>query len=220
MAYETEWLEQNAPERATKPGADLRFRSLMAEADWAALAPPIRRRLSKRVADGVTTVYAGRVLQTRMSRAGHVLAQAARLIGGPLPTATDVGVPSIVTVTEDFASGGQIWTRLYGRRRGFPQVIHSAKRFSGPTGIEEYLGFGISIALRMAQRGGAVVFESHSYWLHFFGRIRLPSWLAPGTLTAAHAERGNGRFLFTLELRHRRLGTLIHQQVEFHEVTP
>jgi hypothetical protein len=99
-------------------------------------------------------------------------------------------------------------------------VIHSAKRFSGPTGIEEYLGFGISIALRMAQRGGAVVFESHSYWLHVLGRIRLPAWLTPGVLTAAHAERGNGRFLFTLELKHRRLGTLIHQQVEFHEVTP
>src|SRR5690242_15034491 len=116
---------------------DLRFRALMSEAEWVSLPAAIRCRFSKRLADGRTAVYAGEVLETTMSRAGWWLAQAARLVGGPLPTSRSAHVPSVVTVTEDKSSGGQIWTRLYARRRGFPQVIHSAKRFLGPSGLEE-----------------------------------------------------------------------------------
>ncbi len=67
----------------------------------------------------------------RMSWAGRILSQVLRLIGAPLPICLDSDVASIVTVTEDAATGGQIWTRLYAKRAGFPQVIHSAKRFSG-----------------------------------------------------------------------------------------
>ena len=132
---------------------DLRFRALMSEADWASLPLAIRRRFSKRLAGGQTIVYAGEILESWMSRAGWWLAQAARLIGGPLPLTRDaqvrsgrspaLRVASVVTVTEDMATGGQIWTRLYARRKGFPQVIHSSKRFAGPTGLEEYVGRGI-----------------------------------------------------------------------------
>jgi len=223
MAYD----RVSSAERTPDPGAasvdlaDLRFRALMSEPEWAALPPAIRRRFSRRVADGATTVYAGRVVTTRMSRLGFLLAQAARLIGGPLPTSTDTGVPGIVTVTEDLATGGQIWTRLYGRRHGFPQVIHSSKRFAGPTGLEEYLGFGFGMALTVAVRDGALVFKSHSYFVQVLRRrLRLPSWLCPGDLEVTHAECGAGRFVFTLRLEHRLLGGLIDQTIEFQEVTP
>ena len=197
---------------------DLRFRSLVSDEDWAALPLPIRRRFSKRVADGRTVVYVGRIEETRMSRAGWLLAQAARLIGGPLPTARDVGVPSVVTVTEDMASGGQIWTRLYARRNGFPQIIHSAKRFAGPTGLEEHVGFGVGMALRVGVRYRALAFRSAGYFLALGGRrIPLPGWLSPGALTVAHAEAGDGGFRFTLALVHPRFGLLIRQSAVFKE---
>jgi hypothetical protein len=146
-----------APRAKTRPDlGDLRFRALMAEAEWDCLPSPIRRRFSKRLGGGQTIVYAGEILQSRTSRAGWCLVQLARLIGGPLPLTTDIHVPSVVTVTEDMATGGQIWTRLYARRNGFPQVVHSSKRFAGPTGLEEYVGRGIGMTLTVHARARAV----------------------------------------------------------------
>jgi hypothetical protein len=197
---------------------DLRFRALLAQDDWQLLPPIIRRRFSKRLAGGRTVIYVGEVLETRVSRIGWLLAQAARVFGGPLPTSCDADMPSVVTVTEDMATGGQIWTRLYARRKGFPQIIHSSKRFCGPTELEEYLGGGLSIALRVCVRGGALAFCSHVYFFRIFGRRwRLPNWLSPGTMTVTHAERGDGRFEFLLEVRHPRLGLLISQLAAFRE---
>ena len=55
-------------DRAPDPKlGDLRFRALMREREWSALPAAIRRRFSKRLPDGGTTVYAGEVLETRMS---------------------------------------------------------------------------------------------------------------------------------------------------------
>lgn len=200
---------------------DLRFRALMSEEEWASLPLAIRRRFSKRLAGGATAVYAGEVLETWMSRAGWWLAQAARLVGGPLPLTRNVHVPSIVTVTEDRPSGGQVWTRIYARRRGFPQVIHSAKRFSGPTGLEEYLGHGVGMALTVYAREGALIFRSRNYFVQLFGRrFALPRWLSPGVMYVTHAELPDHKFSFTLQLYHPRLGLLIRQMAMFREIKP
>ena len=197
---------------------DLRFRALLSDDDWSALPFPIRRRFSKRLAGGRTVVYAGEVLETRMNSAGWCLAQLARLCGGPLPTSREANMPSVVTVTEDMATGGQIWTRLYARRRGFPQIIHSSKRFAGPTGIEEYLGRGFGMELKLGVRDGALVFRSDSYFFTIFGRrFHLPRGLSPGKMTVTHAECGDGRFEFALEVSHPRLGVLIRQVAAFRE---
>src|SRR5262245_21289662 len=200
---------------------DLRFHALMRDADWAALPLPIRRRFSKRLAGGRTAVYTGEVLETRLSRAGWWLAQAVRLIGGPLPTTRYAKVPSVVTVTEDMATGGQIWTRLYARRSGFPQVIHSSKRFAGPTGLEEYVGYGVGMALTVHVEDGALVFRSRHYFLQLLGRrFTLPRWLTPGGLAVTHTGLGDGQFSFTLEVVHPRFGMLIHQGAVFREADP
>ena len=198
---------------------DLRFRSLLSSDDWASLPPAIRRRFSKRLSGGDTIVYAGEVLETWMSRAGWCLAQVARLVGAPLPTTRCIHVPSVVTVTEDMTSGGQIWTRLYARRKGFPQVIHSSKRFAGPTGLEEYVGYGIGMSLTVQVKDEALIFRSHRYFLQLFGRrIALPAWMTPGALSVTHAEVADGKFSFTLQVVHPRLGLLIRQMAIFREI--
>jgi Domain of unknown function (DUF4166) len=197
---------------------DLRFRALVPEADWGRLPLPIRRRFSKRLADGETAVYVGQVLETHLSRAGWLLAQLLRLIGAPLPTARDAQVPSVVTVTEEMATGGQIWTRLYARRRSFPQVIHSSKRFASRTGLEEYVGYGIGMALTVAVHDGALIFRSNGYFIEILQhRFFLPAWATPGALSVTHAEIGDGRFRFTLEINHQRFGRMVRQTAAFRE---
>jgi hypothetical protein len=198
---------------------DLRFRALVGEAGWAALPETTRARFGKRVAECRAAVYAGEIVECRMSVAGRVLAQCCRLIGGPLPLARDADQPALVSVTEDGATGGQYWTRIYGRRRGFPQVIHSSKRFAGPTGLEEYVGRGVGIALRVEVADGALHFLSDHYFLQFGRlRLRLPRWLAPGRMRVSHIDCKHGLFAFVLRLDHPLLGTLIHQTAMFRDM--
>src|SRR3954449_12169597 len=191
------------PRSSVKPASntilldDHRFHDLLPDEDWGRLPLAIWRRFSKRFADGETVVYVGTVEEARFSRAGWWLAQLARAIGGPLPTGTETGVPMVVTVTEDAARGGQIWTRICARSNGFPQVIHSSKRFAGPTGLEEYVGCGISMALLISVEGEALLFRSAGYSVQLGDwRLKLPAFLTPGALTVAHADLGCGEFRF------------------------
>jgi len=213
--------EPGKDERPAGELGDLRFRALIAHLEWTSLPRQVRVRFSKRLSGGRTIVYVGEVVETRMNMAGHLLAQAARLIGSPFPTSTDSGVPSVVSVTEDMATGGQIWTRLYARRAGFPQVIHSSKRFCGPTGLEEHVGGGVGMTLTLHVEAAALVFRSSRYFIDLVGRrLWLPEAVTPGVLSVTHRELGDGRFSFTLDVTHRRLGTLIHQHALFREIEP
>jgi hypothetical protein len=199
---------------------DHRFHRLLPDEEWGRLPLAVWRRFSKRLAGGQTVVYVGEVEESFHSRAGWWLAQLTRLIGGPLPTGHETRRSMIVTVTEDAASGGQVWTRICARNNGFPQVIHSAKRFAGPTGLEEYIGFGISMSLRLSVEHEALVFRSAGYFLGL-GRLRLPlpEWLTPGALTVSHADLGGGTFRFTLDVVHPRHGRLIRQSAVFRGAT-
>jgi hypothetical protein len=197
---------------------DLRFRKLLPRSDWEMLPSAVKARFSKRLAGGATALYTGTVKEVRMTRAGRLLAQILRLIGAPLPLFDHAGVPTVVTVTEDLKTGGQIWTRLYANRVGFPQVIHSAKRFSGPTGLEEYVGFGITMGLVVSASPVGLTFKSAGYYVGL-GRFRLslPRWVTPGSLTVKHTETGADRFVFEMSLRHRVLGELVYQAAEYHD---
>ena len=207
------------PERGSTGDADFRFRALLGEEAWRALPAATRARFGKRVDQGHSVLYAGDIIECRISRIGWLLGQALRLIGAPLPLSSDEDVPASVCVTEDASHGGQFWTRIYGRRRGFPQVIHSSKRFAGPTGLEEYVGCGFGIALRCEVADGALHFISDHYFVQLAGfRLRIPHWLAPGRLRVSHIDCNHGWFAFVLLLEHRLFGEIIRQTAMFHEV--
>jgi Domain of unknown function (DUF4166) len=200
--------------------ADIRFRQLLGQRGWDALPALVQRRFGKRLGVGETASYVGRVEYCRMNWAGRMLAQACRMIGAPLPLEREGGVAASVSVTEDGASGGQVWTRMYARKRGFPQVIHSAKRFAGPTGLEEYLGRGVGIALKVSAIEGGIRFVSDHYFFEIFGkRLRMPRLIAPGELIIEHKDEGEGVFTFSLALNHAWLGEVMHQQCRFHDQT-
>lgn len=208
------------PSEQQEPLGDMRFRTLLGTEAWQTLPAAVRRRFSKRLPPGGSVVYTGEIVEAHLSRIGRVLVQLCRLVGGPLPLGTEGGVASIVTVTEDARTGGQVWTRIYASRSGFPQTIHSTKLFVGDTGLEEHIGCGIGMSLRVGVDEGALVFRQHRYFIAFgTWRLPLPRWLSPGQLTVKHIEQGGGRFTFTLDLVHPRLGTLVHQIVGFRDVT-
>lgn len=196
---------------------DHRFRDLVGPRAWNALPAAVRGRFGKRLTGGASVVYQGVVIAMRMNLVGRVLAHLARLVGGPLPwDLSSINQPAVVSVTEDCAGVGQFWIRQYGREAGFPQVIHSSKRFAGPTGIEEYIGSGIGIALRVRTDPDGLIFESDHYFLQAGKhRLRLPAWLQPGALTIAHRDRGGSQFLFSLTLKSRLFGELVCQDALF-----
>jgi hypothetical protein len=197
---------------------DLRFSALLGVGAWSRLPATVRERFSKRLDAGGAVTYAGEIVESHRTRFGKLLAQLGRLIGAPLPLCDDVAVPAVVTVIEDGAIGGQFWIRMYGRTSDFPQVIHSSKRFAGPTGLEEYLGRGFGIALRVRADAEALHFDSDHYFVDLGAvRLRLPRWLEPGALMISHVDRGDGWSAFLLVLRHRLFGEAIRQTGLFHE---
>lgn len=197
---------------------DLRFSALLGAESWARLPQAVRARFAKRYAPGQSVSYAGVILDCRISRAGWLLAQLCRLVGAPLPLDRGGGQAAVVTVTEHGPSHGQVWTRVYARANGFPQVIHSAKMFAGPTGLEEYLGLGLGIALRVEALADRLRFVSDHYFVKAGRvRLRLPDWAMPGRLTIDHIDRGDGAFDFVLDLAHPLLGAIIHQHGAFRD---
>lgn len=209
------------PVIADSPSAipDDRFRNLVGTQGWNRLPSAIRKRFGKRLQGGDSVAYQGVVTAMRMNRAGHFIAQLARLVGAPLPyDMSSVDRPAVVIVTEDVASDGQFWVRQYGRARGFPQTVHSSKRFAGPTGLEEYIGYGIGMALRVKADGHALLFQSDHFFLQIMGhRFAVPSWLNPGSFEIGHHDLGDHAFAFTLSFKNKVFGEMIAQDAVFRD---
>jgi hypothetical protein len=210
------------PQRAARRDAtlhDLRFRALLGSHSWEALPPEVQRRFSKRLSGAQVALYRGLVVEMRRSRLGWLVCQLCRSFGAPLPLNPAAGGGALVSVGEDRAGGGQCWTRIYARADRFPQVIHSAKRFAGPTGLEEYLGRGLGMALRVEALSDGIAFVSDHYFLELgHWRLRLPRVLTPGVARVTHRQVAGSSFLFGLELKHPLAGTLMHQEILFDDV--
>ena len=206
-----------APSPANHPAAeDSRFRSLLDPQDWARLPSPVRRRFTHALADGESTVFLGEVAETRLSLFGRLISHILLLFGAPLPLRPALRTSAAVIVTEDHASGGQLWTRIYGRIGQFPQVIHSAKSFSGPTRLEERVSRTLGMALTVHVENRALVFRSAWYFLRVLGlTLRVPWALSPGRLEVVHREERDGYFSFTLTITHALFGEVVHQVAFF-----
>ena len=204
------------------PGAracdvETRFAALAGDA-WTRLPAPIRRRFSRHLADGRRIVYLGEVAATHMTLVGRVLAQLARLVGAPLPLEPSGRVPVTVIVTGSERLCGQVWTRIYDRGHGFPQVIQSVKRFAGATGLEEIVARGVGMRLKLSVRDRALVFRSAGYFLRCLGvELSLPDWLTPGMIEVVHREESAGQFSFSLSVTHSWAGHVIDQRAFFRE---
>ena len=196
---------------------DGRFAQLVG-ADWYKLPAAIQRRFGTRSGDGGRTVYVGELAYTRLTRLGVLLGQLGRLIGAPLPLERASHLPATVIVTECERIGGQLWTRVYGRQGALPQVIQSAKRFTGPTGCEELVGRGIGMRLSVLVQQRALVFRSTAYFLRLGARsLTLPGWLTPGVIEVVHREERAGQFSFSLSVTHPLAGKIVDQLALFRE---
>ena len=233
---DAEWgpTAQNTLKHNTQIG-DLRFRQLFTQAEWISLPLPVRTRFGRRVRTGDAIIYKGHVEYNHVNRWGRILNTALKLIGAPLPLDTqNAGAAAVVTVTEapgiNGGHGGQIWMRQYARQntnRPFPQIIQSAKRFTGTTGIEEHIGGGVGMSLRPLVEGEELVFRAEDIFWDVPGpwtklglkklRLTLPRWLGPKVLRAGHEEMGGGEFVFTLQLEHKWFGKMLDQRVRFRD---
>ncbi len=198
-------------------GQDGPYAALLGSAAWHSLPPTVKARFFGLRPANAVTVYRGYVASTHYSRIGQALAQCLRLIGGPLPTATTkTDTLAAVIVSDDPSGKAQYWTRRYGRPGHFPHVIQSAKQFSGPTGLEENIGFGIGMTLNISAKDGALQFTSDRYFVKVFGRrVFLPRALCPGLMQVSHTDFGEGWFEFRLTLSHPLVGRLLDQRAMF-----
>lgn len=197
---------------------DARIARLLGRTNWRCLPAAIRRRFSHCVSTNEWVVFRGVVLVTDLTKTGWLLAQATRLIGGLLPLENQRDQPSVVTVTGEPDGNGQLWARSYPRHSQFPQVIHSAKRFEGPTGLVEQFGAGVGLALTLEAGRDRLIFHGDHFYLHCFGkRRRLPRWLTPFAVTVCHINLADDCFLFDMRVTNRWLGELIRQTSRYWE---
>ena len=197
-----------------------RFQILVGDAAWAQLPAAVRARFSVDLAPGEAAAYLGEVASTRMTAFGWCTAQVARLVGAPLPLNATKHSAAAVIVTKEASSNVQFWTRVYHRAGQLPQVIRSAKHFSGPTGLEEIVRAGLGMTLRVSVERRALVFRSERYFC-LLGRWRLwiPNVLTPGRIQVVHREERAGRFSFALTVTHVLFGETIHQVAFFRDVS-
>ena len=172
-------------------------------------------------------VYTG-TMALDATRAGWWVERLCRLVGSPLPPPHSAPLPAAVFVEPDRATGGSRWTRRYE----FPTrtvAISSVKALDRDGTLVERLAYGLRMRLAVVVRDGALCFDSMGYYVELPGfrwrgrrygawRLSLPSWFLPGRTCVAHHDLGDGRFRFTMTVRHALLGELFSHDGVFRSV--
>ena len=212
-----------APEDAARTDGSsgarpLSYRALLG-ATWWDLPAATRDRFEHHDA-----LYAG-TMRLQATTAGRWVAQLCRVVGSPLPPPDERPLPTTVRVEPDHATGGSRWTRSYA----FPtrlMSVTSVKALDADGTLVERLGFGLRMRLELHVRDRALCFDSVGYYVDCPGllwrgrrrcacRIPLPAWFLPGRTCVAHHDLGDGRFRFTMTIRHALLGELFRHDGVF-----
>ena len=200
-----------APTSATAP-APLDLAALVGAEGWSRLPAAVQRRFAAAHAD---TVYRGH-MDLACSRLGRVVALLSAVLGGPLTGRNALQVPTTVNVRGN-GRGGVVWERRFQRDADGSaepeRIVRSTKEIDtdGVT-LRERTDGGLSMALRVFEDDGTLVFESQRYFFAL-GRWRLPvpALLSPGVCRVSHRDLGAGRFRFTLTMTHPLWGQTFHQ---------
>ena len=209
------------PSRNRSTRRALSYRDLLGDAWWR-LPAATRARFERHDALYTGTVTLG------ATAAGRWVARLCKLVGSPLPPPSERPLAAAVRVAPDSATGGSRWARSYefpGRRVS----VESVKAVDADGALVERLSCGLRMRLALDVRGGALCFDSVGYYVEYEGvmfagrrhgawRLELPSWFLPGRTCVAHHDLGDGRFRFTMTIRHALLGDLFHHDGVFHSV--
>jgi uncharacterized protein DUF4166 len=199
--------------------AALNYRALLGPAEWASLPAATRARFEQHDA-----CYVG-AMTLRASAAGRCLALLCRAIGSPLPPHSATPLVATVRVERDAATGGSRWIRSYA----YPSrtvSIGSVKALHADGRVVERLAMGLRMGLDVYALDGALHFVSTAYYIECSGfrcfgrrfcawRLHFPSWFPPGGTHVVHRDLGDGRFRFTMAIRHKLLGELFHHDGVF-----
>jgi len=196
--------------------ADDTYQKLLGIKAWSKLKPEIRKRFSMKPGSQQTIHYRGWI-HVRRNIAGFLFACFCKIIGGPLVIQQDRSVPIEVELQAE-ANGGVSWIRNYHFNRGSSQV-KSSKRLNTQGELEEHIGCGLSMRLKVFERDGNLYFLSEDYrWR--IGRFcfTVPTLLTPGVTLVSHEQIAGNRFRFSLSVNHRYFGEVFHQLGEFRQV--
>lgn len=210
-------LAQTAAPRLSIGVEDLAFRKLLGEPAWRGLAPAIHSRFGVKPLPGEVVEYAGRMSAVRASPVGRLFGHLCRLIGSPIAPYTGDDVPISVFVQQAPDGDGVVWRREYFFPGRGKVTARSVKKVDGADSLLECFAGGFTMRMRVFAEAGSLHFLSTGYFVRL-GRWRLPipSLLSPGQTHVIHADRGNGRFSFTMTVRHPFYGETFFQDGWFH----
>jgi hypothetical protein len=198
----------------------LHYEMLLGPAAWERLPVAVRARFAAHEArwTGAMTL--------RASAVGRAVALLCKPIGEPLPPACPAPVRATVRVEPDAATGGSRWTRRYELPHRVIE-IRSVKSVDARGHMIERLAMGLRMELELSTDDGALHFVTSGYhleiprprslrrWLRRPLRLRFPAWWLPGVTHVVHRDLGDGRFRFTMTIRHPWLGELFHHDGVF-----
>ena len=207
-------LEQYRSREATDNLPDDTYVGLLGPFQWRRLKPEIRRRFSAKPTPGFDIRYAGE-MTVRHSLFGKLFALACRLIGTPLvPFAGERALVDVNLAADP--AGGVTWRRHYRFTGGRESVVSSTKRVGATGTLEEHVGYGFSMQLKVYEQDGNLHFLSEAYhWQMGRLRIRLPALFTPGIMHVIHEQTDGERFRFILSVTHPLFGEAYYQCGEF-----